>query len=96
MGLDGGNMMRMSNKRLGELMEITHTKQVDLINYVEEQGINLADSTMSNFVSGQRSIPRKFVELFSKCMETKLGYLIGADYWECESYFEYLESYNKW
>lgn len=77
--------------RLKELLDLKYMKQADLIRKVERQtGIKISRGLMSYYANGERSLPHKFAEIFSSILETKIGYLLGDDNFECNSYDEYV------
>lgn len=77
--------------RLSELLKANSMSQADLRRKAARlSGIEIPSSHVSLIVRGKRSLPHKYAELFSAVLEAPLGYLLGDDSFECETYAEYL------
>ena len=78
--------------RLSELLIVNNMSQADLRRKAARlSGIEIPSSHVSFIISGQRSLPHKYAEIFSSVLKAPLGYLLGDDSFECKTYAEYIE-----
>lgn len=78
--------------RLSELLEANRMSQADLRRKAKRlSGIEIPSSHVSLICNGKRRLPHAYAEMFSSILKAPLGYLLGDDNFECNTYAEYLE-----